>query len=66
MECRAIFIKTQAMEYLTTNETCIKLKITRKTLETWCNEGRLPKYKIGGRVLYKLSEVDNLINSCRV
>lgn len=54
------------MEYLTTNEACSKLKITRKTLETWCGEGKLPKYKIGGRVLYKLNEVDNLINSNRV
>jgi excisionase family DNA binding protein len=31
--------------------------ISRNTLRSWCEQGRIPYYKIGGRVLYKRNEV---------
>jgi hypothetical protein len=31
-------------------------------LVNWRNQGLVPWYKIGGRVLYRLSEVDRVIN----
>jgi excisionase family DNA binding protein len=43
-------------EFLTTDELCEWLKITRRTIERWRKSG-LPFYKIGSSVRFKKEEV---------
>jgi excisionase family DNA binding protein len=43
-------------EFLTTDELCEWLKITRRTIERW-RKGGLPFYKIGSSVRFKKEEV---------
>ena len=44
--------------FLTRKETACKLKISLVTLNGWSKLGRLKSYQIGGRVLYKESEIE--------
>lgn len=39
--------------YITDSELAEKLKLTRRTLADYRTNGRLPYYKIGGKLLYK-------------
>lgn len=43
--------------FLTREETCAILKINKTSLLKWTKKGRLIRYGIGNRVLYKKSEV---------
>jgi hypothetical protein len=43
-------------------ETAKHVNVCKRTLVNWRNQGLVPWYKIGGRVLYRLSEVDRVIN----
>ena len=43
-------------EFLTTDELCEWLKITRRTIERWRKSG-LPFYKFGSSVRFKKEEV---------
>lgn len=43
-----------AEQFYTINETCELLKVTRKTVYTWINEGRLQAVRVGSR--YRISE----------
>lgn len=41
--------------------------VTTRTVDQWMSEGRLPYYKIGRTVRFRLSEVDVALNeTCRV
>jgi hypothetical protein len=42
--------------------TAKHVNVCKRTLINWRNQGLVPWYKIGGRVLYRLSEVDRVIN----
>ena len=53
-------------DYLTTDEVCATLRVTRQTLRTWHIDGKLPKYKAGRRVLYKVEDIKQFIESGRV
>ncbi len=44
--------------YVTRKELAKHLKISLPTLHEYTKSGILPGYRIGGRVLYKLSEVE--------
>ena len=48
-------------EYLTRRETCKKYRISLATLHNLTKDGTLNGYRIGGRVLYRLSEVEQSI-----
>lgn len=51
-------------EYLTTEEACVVLGVSRRTLERYTDAGRIRKYRRGIRnVVYKRSEVENLKNN---
>ncbi len=51
-------------EYLTTEEACAVLGVSRRTLERYTDAGRIRKYRRGIRnVVYKRSEVENLKNN---
>jgi hypothetical protein len=50
-------------EYLTRRSVCDRLKISLATLHTYTKDGTLKGYKIGGRVLYLLAEVEQSIQA---
>lgn len=43
----------------------IFVDISQATYETWAKKGILSRYKIGGSVFYKLSEIENLIENSK-
>ena len=42
-------------------ELSVKISISRSTLQTWRNSGVIGYVKIGGKVLYKESDIENLL-----
>jgi len=38
-----------------------KLKISRRTLQDYRNEGRIPYVKLGGKILYRSSDIEKLL-----
>ena len=44
--------------YLTRRETARRLRISLVTLNDWVNRGRIRAHKIGGRVLFRDSDVE--------
>ena len=50
--------------YITDSELAEKLKLTRRTLADYRMNGRVPYYKVGGRLLYK--EKDTMCELSRV
>ncbi|MDN3689652.1 helix-turn-helix domain-containing protein [Cyclobacterium jeungdonense] len=50
--------KVKSETLLTRKETADKLKISLVTLNEWTKRGIIQSYLIGGRVLYKESEID--------
>jgi hypothetical protein len=51
-----------SQKLLTRKETADKLKISLVTLNDWSRRGMLKSYMIGGRVLYKDSEIDSSLH----
>ncbi len=43
---------------LTRAETARKYRITLSTLDKYTRQGRIKGYRIGGRILYKIAEID--------
>ena len=50
-------------KYLTRQETAKLLKISLVTLRDWSVKGILQSYKIGGRIRYKKSEIDEALKA---
>jgi hypothetical protein len=50
---------------LTRKETADKLKISLVTLNDWTKRGMIQSYLIGGRVLYKDSEIEGSLHKVR-
>jgi excisionase family DNA binding protein len=53
-------------EYLSRKEVCQLLKISMATLHYYTKDGILNSYKIGGRVLYKASEVQIAVTEVKL
>ncbi len=47
--------------FYTDAELAQKLKISRRSLQDYRNEGRIPYIKLGGKILYKSSDVEKLL-----
>ncbi|GHT34552.1 transcriptional regulator [Bacteroidia bacterium] len=47
--------------FLTDKELSQKLKISRRSLQDWRNEGRIRYYQIGGKILYRESDIQALL-----
>lgn len=47
--------------YLTRKEVCELLKVDLSTLHNWKHKGKLNPVAIGGRVLYKRSDIDKAL-----
>lgn len=47
--------------YYTDKELAVILKVSRRSLQDYRNNGILPYTQIGGRILYKASEVERVL-----
>ena len=47
--------------YLTGEEVCSQLRLSIRTLQEYRNAGTLPFYKIGGKILYKQSDIQTML-----
>lgn len=48
--------------YLTDKELSERLKLNRRTLLEYRNEGRISYYQVGGKILYRESDVEKMLN----
>ena len=48
-------------QYLTDKELSNLLKISRRCLQDYRTEGKIPFYHIGGKVLYRASDVEHFL-----
>lgn len=60
-QLRPVQPKTDA-KYLTRHETAHRLRISLVTLTDWVNRGKICAHKIGGRVLFRDSDVEAALN----
>ena len=49
--------------YLTGEEVCSQLRLSTRTLQEYRNSGTLPFYKIGGKILYKQSDIQAMLEN---
>jgi mevalonate kinase len=47
--------------FYTDNELSKKLKISRRSLQDYRDEGRVPYIKLGGKILYRSSDIEKLL-----
>ena len=47
--------------YLSSVEVCRQLRLSARTLQEYRNSGTLPFYKIGGKILYKQSDIQAML-----
>ncbi|RNC66157.1 DNA-binding protein [Proteiniphilum sp. X52] len=40
----------------------LQLKLSRRVLQDYRNEGRIPYYKLGGKILYRKSDLQKLLD----
>lgn len=49
--------------YLTDEELSERLKINRRTLQDYRNQERIPYIKLGGKILYREQDIEELLQS---
>lgn len=49
--------------YLNNNQVCEMLHISQRTLQDYRDKGRISFYKLEGKILYKYSDIEILLNS---
>ena len=49
--------------FLSDRELSERLKISRRTLQEYRNEGKLPYIQLGGKVLYKESDIERMLQN---
>ncbi len=47
--------------YLTDKEVSVRLKVSRRTLQDYRNEGRIPYILLGGKILYRESDIEKML-----
>ena len=50
--------------YLTDRELSERLKISRRTLQDYRNNGILPYRQLGGKILHRESDIERVLQSC--
>ena len=55
----------QESGYLTRHEVSRLLKISLTTLNDWSKQGIVQSYRIGNRILYKISEIEQSISQVK-
>lgn len=48
--------------YLTDKEVSERLKLSRRVLQNYRDEGRLPYCKLGGKILYRESDIQRMLD----
>lgn len=61
-ELEAEVIAAKEEKYLSRSETCELLKVDQSTLWRWARRGYLLPVEMGGRRLYKLSDLKRILN----
>ena len=52
----------QALEsFYTDEELSQRLKISRRSLQDYRNQGRIPYIKLGGKILYRSSDIERML-----
>ena len=49
--------------FYTDNELSKKLKLSRRSLQDYRNDGRIPHIKLGGKILYRSSDIEKLLEN---
>lgn len=52
-------LQNNSSEYLSADEVCKRLSITKPTIHEWRNRKIIKSYKLGSRVYYRWDEVQN-------
>jgi excisionase family DNA binding protein len=47
--------------YLTDKEVSERLKLSRRTLQEYRTEGKIPYYQLGGKILYAESDIEKML-----
>ena len=68
LEDRFIHLKTEAEcplseRWLDNQEVCILLKVSKRTLQTYRDDGKIPFSQIGNKLYYKALDVEKFIKS---
>lgn len=50
--------------YLTDREVSVILKVSRRTLQEYRNDGILPYILLGGKVLYRERDLEDVLEKC--
>ena len=53
----------ERMDTLTDKEVSAWLKVSRRTLQDYRNNGMIAYYQLGGKILYKESDIEKLVMS---
>lgn len=48
-------------KYLTDKEVSEKLKVSRRTLQDYRNQGRIAFIQLGGKILYRESDIEKML-----
>ncbi|BFK47470.1 helix-turn-helix domain-containing protein [Alistipes sp. i18-0019-D1] len=52
--------------YLTANEVCTMLRLSKRSLQNYRDERMIPYTTIGGKILYPLSEIVNILKKNQI
>ena len=58
-DIKKLFNENQPKEYLSADEVCNRLSITKPTIHEWRKRGILKSYKLGSRVYYRFDEIES-------
>ena len=47
--------------FLSDAEVSERLKVSRRTLQDYRNEGRIPYHQLGGKILYRESDIEKML-----
>ena len=64
-DLEAVVIAAQAETYLSRAETCNMLKVDQSSLWRWAKRGYLMPVEVGGRRMYKMSDLKRILNGGR-
>jgi len=60
-ECRKPAL--QGESFYTDKELSKKLRISRRSLQDYRNDGRIPYIQLGGKILYRVSDIEKLLEN---
>ena len=60
---RDLFSPPQPRRWLTAEEVCKALRITKRTLQYYRSEGIIPSTSLGNKILYKESDIARILQN---